>query len=114
MAFNEYKFKGIKNEWNSEQVIPYIKIQLAEIRSNALKVVEEAFSDIHDSKITNDINLVKAEKRKSEEIAKNTAKEDASILKCNQLDLLKFLKYSNDKLSKYNIGVENISMINSK
>ncbi|TRY49811.1 Uncharacterized protein CTYZ_00000080 [Cryptosporidium tyzzeri] len=114
MSFNEHKFKGIKNEWNSEQVIPYIKIQLAEIRSNALKVVEEAFSGIHDSNITSDINIIEAEKRKSDGIAKNTAKEDASILKCSQLDLLKFLKYSNDKLSKYNIGVENISMINSK
>ncbi|KAH8584596.1 uncharacterized protein ELE39_000476 [Cryptosporidium sp. chipmunk genotype I] len=110
---SEDEFKGIKNEWNSEQIIPYIKGQLAEIRNNALKVVEEAFSGISDSKSANNMNLIEVEKRKGSDLSKNTTKENTPLLKCSQLELLKFLQYSNDKLSKYNIGIENISIINS-
>ncbi|OII72560.1 uncharacterized protein cubi_03296 [Cryptosporidium ubiquitum] len=109
---NENKYKGIKIEWNSEEVIPYIKGQLAEIRNNALKTVEEAFSGINDTK-NNDLTLFEVERKKSDDLRNNPTKEDAPPLKCSQLELLKFLKHSNDKLSKYNIGTEKIHFVNT-
>ncbi|KAJ1611289.1 hypothetical protein OIY81_1751 [Cryptosporidium canis] len=103
--------KGIKNEWGSKEVIPYIREQLAEIRSNAIRVVEEAFSEINGSKETNNIVLNKDEK-KEEDLSTESSKENITPLKCSQLELLKFLQYSNAKLSKYNIQTENIHMVN--
>lgn len=105
-------YKGIKNEWSSEEVIPYIKEQLAEIRNNAIKIVEEAFSGINDS--VNSVNsaLEKEEGGKDKDLGRNVAERDIPLLKCSQLELLKFLQYSNDKLSKYKIGSENIHFVN--
>ncbi|KAJ1608584.1 hypothetical protein OJ253_1911 [Cryptosporidium canis] len=102
--------KGINNEWGSKEVIPYIREKLAEIRSNAIRVVEEAFSEINDSKDTNNIVLNKNEKKN--DLSTDSSKENITPLKCSQLELLKFLQYSNAKLSKYNIQTENIHMVN--
>ncbi|KAF7456828.1 putative integral membrane protein [Cryptosporidium felis] len=94
------RLKGFENDWNSERVISHIKKHISEMRLNALKIVDEAFSEI---------SYLKAQDvGDSKELlnAKESKVSSAESRSCNS-ELLEFLQSTNHRFSQYKIGADN-------